>query len=147
MNEARADRMMDLARVQAGVPGGVAKEQNGQGGPDPRKNQQFREDRRTKATLRTESRCGDPAFLNGALKVVQEECKIAGLHAPKKLEHSGGDKPPQIQRVEVVRPYAKSDPTTDTNPTAPIPPVPPVPERHQVGEVEVEVVRPQAKPQ
>jgi hypothetical protein len=102
---------------------------------------------RTKAALRREGRCANAAYLNGAVKVVQEECRIAGLYAPTKLKHEGGDKPAQLQLVEVVqvvRPSPKPEPEPDPTQDTP-PPAPTEPEIHQMGDVQVKVVRPTEK--
>lgn len=113
---------------------------------------------RIKAALRTEGQCGDPAFLDGIRKVIQEECKIAGLYAPKQLEHSGKDgEPMPIQIIEVVRPAPKVEPIDSRPPSdgsrqpadAPLqaadshPPTPaeqPVPPPEFPGMIEIEVV-------
>jgi predicted transcriptional regulator len=72
---------------------------------------------RIKAALRTEGRCGNPAFLNGALKVVQEECKIADLYPSKKMDLGNKEgKPLQIQFIEVgdAAPREKAAPSQPT---------------------------------
>jgi predicted transcriptional regulator len=134
MKEARTDRMMELAMFkqefleewerskrdkEIQTQEKISSPGNGKNAGD-----------RIKVAWRTEGKCGDPAFLNGALKVIQEECKIGGFYAPKKLEHSWGDKKtPEIQFIEVIRPGpgpvspGKESPEPEAPP--PAPPSPP----------------------
>jgi hypothetical protein len=120
---ARADRMMELALIKQEYWGAWHKSQkdrevqtqekiinrgrgNGNGeGENDNGGEENRNSERIKAGMRTEGQCGDTRFLDGVRKVIQEECKIAGFYAPKKLEHSGDDKKiPEIQFIEVIRP-------------------------------------------
>jgi hypothetical protein len=57
---------------------------------------------RREASLRTEGQCGNPAFIAEIRRVGQEECKIAGLYAPKKMDLGNKDgKPLEIQFIEI----------------------------------------------
>ena len=47
-------------------------------------------------TLRTEDQCGDPRYLQGIEKCLQETAKILGLYAPQKMQHSGDKDNPVI---------------------------------------------------
>ena len=40
--------------------------------------------------IRTQKSVGDPAFLQGVHACMEKRCKIMGLFAPERLEHSGG---------------------------------------------------------
>jgi len=53
---------------------------------------------RNEASLRTEERDGNVAFLNGILACVDRECKLRGVDAPQKLEVSVSE-PIKIIRV------------------------------------------------
>jgi hypothetical protein len=42
-------------------------------------------------TLREENRDGNPAFLQGVMTCIEKRCRLMGLDAPEKKEHTGKD--------------------------------------------------------
>lgn len=42
-----------------------------------------------KAQIVREERVGDPRFLDGVQRVIERRCKLMGLDAPEKIEHTG----------------------------------------------------------
>jgi transcriptional regulator with XRE-family HTH domain len=63
-------------------------------------------------TIYTENRSGDPRFLDGVLKCIERRCKLLGLDAPARNEHSGKDGGPIVveDRRMAVRQQLKSNP-------------------------------------
>lgn len=54
---------------------------------------------------KTEERCGDPRYMGNLIDAIKEECKILGLYAPEKKEHTGKDGGPiqvETQRAAVL---------------------------------------------
>jgi hypothetical protein len=57
------------------------------------------------ASLRKEGRDGNPEFLRGAMSCIERRCKLLGLDAPKKNEHTGKDGGP----IEFVEPMNEDE--------------------------------------
>jgi hypothetical protein len=66
---------------------------------------------REKKSLKQEKRDGNPAFLQLVLQCIERRCKLLGLDAPAKHEHSGPNGTPERIIVEYV-----NAPPTDTEP-------------------------------
>jgi len=58
-------------------------------------------------TIHTETRNGDPRFLSEVNKLISEECKLLGLYAPQKNEHTGKDGGPIM--VDQFKGWTKED--------------------------------------
>lgn len=58
--------------------------------------------------IHTETRVGDPRFLAEVNKLIAEECKLLGLYAPQKQEHTGKDGGP-IQIEDQFKGWSKED--------------------------------------
>jgi transposase len=83
---------------------------------------------RLKASIRTKDRDGNPAFLRVIAECIKMRCALLGVEAPKKKEHSSGDKPVQLQYIEVIRPSPGAvSPESPPEPPALQPPPPPPP--------------------
>jgi hypothetical protein len=57
---------------------------------------------RKEASLRTEDRDGNVAYMREIREYIALECKMHGLFAPEQVQHSGGDAP--IRIIEIIRP-------------------------------------------
>jgi hypothetical protein len=83
-----------VSKKQVSTPGGIVGD-----GADAKV---IGDKERNEASLRTENRDGNPAFLHSIEWCIEQEIKMRGLDAPQKAEISGrGGKP--IEFVEVVR--------------------------------------------
>lgn len=62
--------------------------------------------------IETEDRMGDPRFLSNVLDCIERECKLLGLDAPAKNEHSGKDGGPIMinQCRNAIEEQLKSNP-------------------------------------
>jgi hypothetical protein len=80
---------------------------------------------RLKASIRTKGRDGNPAFLRVIAECIKMRCALLGVEAPKKMEHSSGTKPVQLQIIEVIRP--SPGPVSPESPPEPPPLEPPPP--------------------
>lgn len=63
-------------------------------------------------TIYTENRCGDPRFLDGVLKCIERRCRLLGLDAPQKQEHTGKNGGPVLieQCRDAIEEQLKSNP-------------------------------------
>ena len=59
-------------------------------------------DSRNRATIRREDKQGNPGYLRGVMDCIQQRCKLLGLDAPTKLEHSGPGGEPIRPDVTVI---------------------------------------------
>lgn len=50
----------------------------------------------TEQTMKTEDRNGDPRYLDGVMKCIEQRCKLLGIYAPEKREHTGKDGGPIV---------------------------------------------------
>ena len=64
-----------------------------------------------RAVIRREGKQGNPTYLRGVIDCIDRRCKLLGLDAPQKLEHSGVDGGP-IQTDMTVISDALADPKT-----------------------------------
>lgn len=66
-----------------------------------------------KASLKTEQRDGNPAFLAGVDRCIERRCKLLGLDAPVKLADADGGKLPETKVIVVIGDDVDDDKVAD----------------------------------
>ena len=64
----------------------------------------------SRALIRRETRDGNPSFLEGVRWCIERRCKLLGLDAPSRLEHSGPGGAPIVTTVVVEVPAGSGEP-------------------------------------
>lgn len=67
----------------------------------------------SRALIRRESRDGNPSFLEGVFRCIDRRCKLLGLDAPSRLEHSGPGGAPIVTTVVVEVPAGEHEEAPD----------------------------------
>ena len=66
-----------------------------------------------RAAIRREDKQGTPTYLRGVIDCIDRRCKLLGLDAPQKLEHSGVDGGPIQQDISVILDAIRDSATRD----------------------------------